>query len=108
IQNGPDRTLFWARLPFLLVSSLAGILIYFWGRELLGALPGFFASLLYFLDPMILGQSFTVTMDVALTAFTVLFLFALWRYVQDPAPRRLLFCGIALGLVLSVKFSAIL
>jgi len=107
-RNGPDRTLFWARLPFLLISSLAGILVYFWGRELVGDLGAICATFLYFTTPTILGQAFSVTMDVGLTAFTVLFFFALWRYVQKPAPGRLLLCGISLGLVLCTKFSALL
>ncbi len=108
LDNGPDHTLFWARLPFLLISSLAGILIYFWGRQMVGALAAFCAAFLYFTDPTILGQAFTVTMDVGLTAFTVLFFFTLWRYVQNPTPQRLVFCGLALGLVLAAKFSALL
>ena len=55
-----------------------------------------------------MGLGYTVTMDVGLTAFTVLFLFVLWRYLCNPTPGRLIFCGIALGLVLCVKFSALL
>src|SRR5664279_4863556 len=34
--NGPDRTMFWARLPFLLLAAVLGVLLYVWGRQLLG------------------------------------------------------------------------
>src|SRR5436190_14647205 len=34
--NGPDRTLQLARLPFLLLAAGLGLLIYIWGRQLLG------------------------------------------------------------------------
>jgi hypothetical protein len=108
VGNGPERTLFWARLPFLLISSLLGILIYFFGRELIGGPAALFATFLYVTDPTILGQAFTVTMDAGLTAFTVLFLFTLWRYLGNPTLRRLLLCGLSLGLVLCAKFSALL
>jgi hypothetical protein len=54
------------------------------------------------------GLGFTVTMDTGLTAFAMLFLFALWRYLRNPTVRRLVFCGLALGLVLCAKFSALL
>jgi len=108
IGNGPDRTLFWARLPFLVISALLGILIYLWGRELLGGLAALCATFLYFTDPTIMGQAFTVTMDVGVSAFAVLFLFALWRYTRNPTPQRLVLCGLALGLALCAKFSALL
>ena len=107
-SNGPDRTLFWARLPFLLISSLLAVLIYYWGRQMVGPLAALCATVLYVTDPTIMGQAFTVTMDVGLTAFTVLFLFALWRYLRNPNARRLAVCGLALGLVLCAKFSALL
>ncbi len=108
VSNGPDHTLFWARLPFIFISSLLGILIYFWGRELVGGLAALFATFLYVTDPTILGQAFTVTMDAGLTAFSVLFFYALWRYLRNPTVRRLLLCGLALGLVLCAKVSALL
>ena len=106
IQNGPDRTLFWARLPFLIIASFGGLLVYFLGRELIGGLPALCAAFLYFADPTILGQSFTVTMDVGLAVFSLLFLFTLWRYLRNATAKRLAICGVTLGLMLCVKFSA--
>jgi hypothetical protein len=106
-NSGPDRVLFWARLPFLFISALLGILIYLWGRQLLGGLAALGAVLLYTTDPTVLSHSYLVTMDIGLTAFTVAFLFALWRYLQNPTWQRLLFCGLALGAVLGAKFSAV-
>ncbi len=107
-SDGPDRVLFWARLPFLLLSSLFALVLYFFGRELVGNLAAVCAVFLYATDPTILGQSFTVTMDLGLAGFTLLFLFAIWRYLQNPAPLRLALCGLALGAVLCAKFSAVL
>ena len=108
IANGPDRTLFWARLPFLFIASLPALLLYFWGRRMFGGLAALCAAFLYATDPTFLGQAFTVTMDVGLTAFTILFLFALWRYLENPGALRLSVCGLTLGLALCSKFSALL
>jgi hypothetical protein len=108
INNGPDRTLFWARLPFVLISAMLGILIYFMGRELVGGLAALFATFLYVTDPTIMGLGFTVTMDLGLTAFTMLFLFTLWRYLRNPTLWRLFICGLTLGLLLCAKFSSLL
>jgi hypothetical protein len=99
--------MFWARLPFILLGGLLGVLIYWWGRELVGGTAALGALFLYALDPTIVAHSALVTTDVGVTAFAVLFLFALWRYLQHPNWQRLVLCGLALGAVLGAKFSAV-
>jgi len=106
--NGPDRVMFWSRLPLILLAALLGILLYAWGREMVGPAAALAALFLYALDPTILAHSYLVTTDAGLAAFTVLFLWALWSYVRHPGWKRLLLCGLALGAVLGAKFSAIL
>src|SRR5664280_2452951 len=105
--NGPDRTMFWARLPFLLLAAALGVLLYLWGRQLLGEVAAVAALFLFTLDPTILGHGYLATMDTGLAAFTMLFLFALWHYLELPDTRRLIACGLTLGLLLCTKFSAI-
>ncbi len=105
--NGPDRTMFLARLPFLLLAAALGVLLYLWGRQLLGEVPALAALFLYTLSPAILGHGYLATMDVGLAAFTVLFLFALWHYLERPGTRRLFCCGLTMGLMLCTKFSAV-
>ena len=78
-DNGPDRVLFWGRLPFILLGGLLGALLYWWGRELVGSTAALGALFLYAFDPNIVAHSGLVTTDVGVTAFEVLFLFALWR-----------------------------
>ncbi|MGA2326463.1 MAG: glycosyltransferase family 39 protein [Bryobacteraceae bacterium] len=106
-QNGPDRVLFWARLPLILLSGLLGALIWLWGRRIVGPAAALAAVFLWALDPTLLAHSFLVTMDVGLAVFTLLFVFALWSYVVRPGAKRLVWCGLALGAVLAAKFSAV-
>lgn len=106
--NGPDKVMFWSRLPFILLAAVMGILLYAWGREMVGAGAALGALFLYALDPTMLAHSYLVTTDAGLAAFTALFLWALWSYVRNPGWKRLLLCGLALGAVLGTKFSAIL
>jgi len=106
--NGPDKVMFWARLPFILLAALLGVMLYAWGREMVGPTAALGALFLYALDPTLLAHSYLVTTDAGLAAFTVLFLWALWSYVRHPSPKRLLLCGLALGAVLGTKFSAVL
>ena len=105
--NGPDRTMFRARLPFLLLAAALGVLLYLWGRQLLGEVAALGALFLYTLDPAILGHGYLATLDVGLAAFTVLFLFALWHYLERPNTGRLICCGLTMGLMLCAKFSAL-
>ena len=106
-SNGPDRVMFWARLPFTLLAGLLAVLIYVWGRELAGPTAALGALFLYALDPTILAHSFLVTTDVGLAAFSMLFLWTVWRYVERPGRRRLAICGLAMGAMLGTKFSAL-
>ncbi len=106
-ENGPDRAMFWARLPLILLSTLLAVLIYVWGRKLVGELAALAALFLFAFDPTVLAHSHFVTMDAGLAAFAVLFFFALWNYVQRPGRKRLVVCGIALGAMLAAKFSAL-
>ncbi|MBI3697293.1 MAG: glycosyltransferase family 39 protein, partial [Acidobacteria bacterium] len=106
-DNGPDEVMFWSRLPFILLATLLAVLVYLWGRKLVGDLAAMGALFLYALDPTVLAHSFLVTTDVGFAAFTVLFFVAIWNYLRRPNPKRLLLCGVAMGLVLGTKFSAV-
>jgi hypothetical protein len=106
-QKGPDRVLSWARLPFPLIAAMLGILIYLWGRQLVGPAAALGALFLFALDPTILAHSYLVTMDMGLAAFVVLFFFALWNYLRDRSLKKLVWCGLAMGAMLGAKFSGV-
>jgi hypothetical protein len=106
-DRGPARVLFWARLPFILLASFCGLLIFWWGRQILGDPAALAALFLYAFSPTILAHSYLVTTDVGLAVFTTLFFFALWSYLRYPSWTRLVACGAALGVMLAAKFSAV-
>ncbi|MGE0451043.1 MAG: ArnT family glycosyltransferase [Vicinamibacterales bacterium] len=107
-DNGPDHVLFWARLPMILVAGLLGLVLYLWGRDLVGDVPALCALFLYAFDPILLAHSSLITTDVGVTAFGLLFFMTLWRYVRTPGRSRLLCAGLALTAALGSKFSAVL
>lgn len=108
IRANPDRVLFWARLPMILLAALLGVLLYVWGRQLFGPVAAAGAVFVFVLDPNILAHSQFVTNDVGLAFFIVLALFALWNYLQRPGWIRLLLCGACLGAALAAKFSGVI
>ncbi len=106
--NDPDKVMFWARLPFILLAVALGGLIVAWGKKLIGAAAAAGALFLYVFDPTILAHAPLVATDSGFAAFAVLFMFALWWYLNHRSLQRLLLCGVALGLMLATKFSAVL
>ncbi len=106
-ENGTDKVLFWSRLPFIFVSALGGLVLYLFGRELVGDIAALGALFLYALDPTIIAHSFLATTDVGFAVFAMLFLWALWSYLRHPSWTRLLLTGVSLGLALCTKFSAV-
>ena len=62
--NDSDAILFWSRLPITLVALLLGLFLFFWGRELGGALAGLIAAALFVLDPNTIAHGHYVTTDI--------------------------------------------
>jgi hypothetical protein len=106
-DGGPAHVMAWARLPFPLLATLLGAVIYVWGRKLLGEPAALGAVVLYVLDPTIAAHSYLVTTDVGFAAFALLFLFALWTYLERPERTRAICAGLAMGAMLGAKFSAV-
>jgi hypothetical protein len=107
IALGVARVLSFARFPLLLVSTLTGLVIFCWGRKLAGASAGVAALFLFAADPNMLGHSYFVTTDSAVTALSLLFLLVLYRYFERPGRARAAMSGVTLGLALCAKFSAV-
>jgi len=106
--NNPDSVMFKTRLPFILMAVLLGALIVAWGRRLVGTTAATGALLLYAFDPSIVAHSQLVATDTGFALFAVLFLAALWWYLNDRTLKRLALCGAALGLMLASKFTALI
>lgn len=58
-------------------------------------------------DPNLLALSCVLSTDIGLTLFSLLACYLLWEYTAAPSRRLLIAAGIALGLALGAKFSAL-
>ena len=107
-KDAADRMLFWARLPVMLLSVLLGWYVFAWARDLYGPRAGLAALLLYAFCPNILAHSRFVTMDLGLSCFFVITFYYVWRFTRFGGRRNVALAGVALGLALATKFSAII
>ncbi len=98
---------FLGRLPMVAVGALMGALLFLWGRELWGYWPAVFVLFLYVFEPNILAHTRLVTTDVGVSCFTVLTLYALWKFSRSGKISHVVWCGVALGLALLSKYSGL-
>ena len=106
-----DLIVFLARLPVMGLSLLLGAVAYRWAKELAGVWAGLVALFLVACDPNILAHARLVTTDLGVTVFSFLAIYTFWQAWREPGFQpglRLMPTGIALGLALTAKFSALL
>jgi len=96
------------RLPVLLMGLLLGLAVYRFASALLGSAGGLTALALYCFSPNILAHATLATLDLPLTFFVFLTVFALWAYVRRPGLRGMILLSLALGLALATKIQAFL
>lgn len=106
--NGPDRILFETRLPFLALSLLLIVVVFLWGRAMIGPWPAAIAALLTGLDPTLQAHGVLVTTDTGFALMAVLFAWSLWRFLEHRTVPRLMTAGATLGLALGAKFTGAL
>jgi 4-amino-4-deoxy-L-arabinose transferase-like glycosyltransferase len=91
-------------LPFLLLLLGATFL---WARSGLGSGPALVAVAFLASSPVILGHASVVAVDIAVTALTMISLWLLLRWFRSPTLRHAATLGLAMGLAVASKMSAI-
>jgi len=110
LYNSPasyDRVLTLARLgmlPFLLVLLAASWL---WVRRWYGEATALVTLVFLVTTPVILGHAAVVALDVPVTAMTMVALYLLLRWFESPGPASGLRFGLAAGLAVVTKVSAL-
>ncbi len=103
-----ERLLRPARRVNLLFGVGVVVLVGVWARRLWSSdCAGAVASALAAFDPTLVGISGVLSSDAALTLFTLLSAYCLWEYAGGRDRRWLVATGVALGLTLGSKFSAV-
>lgn len=106
--NDVEKISFYARFPFVIVSILLGLVVFFFARELYGVKAGILALVLYTFSPTILAYNIVIFTDIAVSLFIVSTIYFIWMLLKKGyAKTRLALAGISLGLALASKFTAI-
>ena len=107
-NNDADGMLFRARMAVSLFAVLLALLVFLAAKEMFGVWAGFIALALLVFDPNFLSHGAVVGTDMGLSCFLFASIYAFYRYVKAPSPWRLLLAGLATGLAISSKHTAIL
>lgn len=106
-QNGGSRFLVPARLAAASFSLLLVALVFFATKEMFGNVEALVALVLLAFEPNLIAHGSLVTTDMALTATMFGAVYTLYRYRSRPGTARLLLAGLAVGLMLASKHSAV-
>ncbi len=103
----PDTLLFTARLPTILLTLILGLALALWVRKHWGLLAAAVSLLFFASDPNIIAHGRYVTTDLIATLTIFLAAVAWGRFLDSNRRIDLVLAGIALGLALASKYSAL-
>ena len=107
-ENGGDRILMPARLMAMSFSLLLALLVGIAGWRMFGPWPGASAMLLFAMEPVLVAHGSLVTTDMAIAATTFLAVLLMHEARAWRPLARIVSLGLAFGLMLASKHSAIL
>ena len=106
--NDADQILRRTRMAAALLTLLAAVLVFLAAREMFGTTAGLVALALFVFEPNMLAHGAVIATDMGMSCFLLATVYAFYRYVKKPSAVRLLLTGLALGLAMATKHSAIL
>jgi len=107
-HNDADKIVFRAQMAASIFTLLLLVIAFLATREMFNTTAGFLALGLLLFDPTLLAHGALVTTDAAQACFLLASIYAFYRYVQLPSAGRLMITGVAVGLALASKHSAVL
>lgn len=97
-----------AKLCLLPISALLLWYVYRWAKELYGVQAAVFALGLYAMNPWLIAQATIIGTDLAIACGMFITVYYVWRFLHKPSLRNSVWTGLAFGLTLLTRVSAIL
>ena len=107
-EYSAESLTFWVRLAAGMVAILLGLLVFVAAREMFGVGAAFVALVLITFEPTVLAHGALVTTDMGVSCFFFAAVYAFYRYCRVGSASRLAVTGVAAGLALATKHSAVL
>jgi len=108
-HNGDaDKIVFRAQMAASVFTLLLLLIAFLAAQEMFGTMAGFIVVGLLAFDPTMLAHGAVVTTDMAQACVLLASVYGFYRYVKQPSARRMLVTGLAVGLALASKHSAVL
>jgi hypothetical protein len=105
----PDDALLNAcRFTLLPFAVALGLIVFRWSQQLYGDAGGLLSLVCFCFCPNLLAHAPLITPDLMLSCFAALTAWRLWSLAKNPGRRNLLYAGLALGLMLLSKHTALL
>lgn len=95
------------RYVTILFSLVLAVYVFKWSKELYGAMPGIFSTLLYVFSPNIIAHSRLVTTDLYAALMVTISSFYFWKFIKFGGYKRAIFAAFILGLSQLAKYSCI-
>ena len=102
------RNLTLARIGALPYFIIATLVVFFWAKRLFGPPAGLLAAAIFTMVPPILAHSAVAATDIPLAAMFCWALYSFTLWLRRPEWRTAAVFGVASGLALATKFSALL
>jgi 4-amino-4-deoxy-L-arabinose transferase-like glycosyltransferase len=107
-EYSAESLTFRVRMAAGVVAILLGLLVFLTAWEMFGLGAGFVGLILLVFEPNVLAHGALVTTDVGVSCFFLAAVYAFYRYCKSPSGWRLVVAGVAAGLALASKHSAVL
>jgi hypothetical protein len=107
--NDGDAMLFAGRLVQIALTLLTGLVIFIWTRRTTGNDGAALLGLaLWTFNPSAIAYGHMTNTDIGVTFGMTLALYFWARFLEKPTQRLAIFCGVATGIALTMKFTAII
>jgi 4-amino-4-deoxy-L-arabinose transferase-like glycosyltransferase len=102
-----DTLLFRVHMAAMIFGLILAGLLFAAGKEMFGAGAGLVALALFAFDPSVLAHAPFVTTDTGAACGWFAAVYAFYRFAKSMSWKRALVCGVAMGLALVAKHSAV-
>ena len=108
IGNDAAKILFASRIPMILITIILGVAVFIISTRFWGGKGGIISLALFVFDPLVNGHGHFVTTDVAVSLGFLLSVYCFWLFLNKPVWKNIVLLGLAIGLALLAKFTAII